>query len=56
MKEDIPAFCKNEECDNYNCFELYSLKEIQIEFTKNDDRRFVYCSVCGRKIYLDNMV
>lgn len=47
--EETPAFCKNENCDNFKCFELYDVEDI-----KNDgDKDYVICYECKQKTYID---
>lgn len=48
--EEVPAICKNDDCENKNCFELYDTDTV-----KSDDHGdFVLCCECNQKIYLDD--
>lgn len=49
LLEEEPAVCKNKECENYNCFEIYYSEEVQ----KDETGYYVICDYCKSKIYLD---
>lgn len=47
--EETPAVCKNPDCDDQGCFELYDVEEVK----EDEVGEYVICSECGQKIYLE---
>jgi len=50
LREDIPAICENENCENFKAFELYEVEEIKEEEGVGG---YVLCYICQQKIYVD---
>lgn len=48
LKEDVPGVCENEECTNYQCFELYDVDDVK----KEDGKDYIECYFCKQKIWL----
>lgn len=48
--EEIPAFCKNKDCENFKCFELYDVEDVK----KDDKGDYFICYECSYKIYLED--
>lgn len=44
--EEIPAVCKNKDCEWFNSFELVNVEEVKIV----NDKEYVICPQCGEEI------
>lgn len=48
--EEVPAVCKNKQCDNYKGFELVAIEDI----TRGEDGKdYVLCDYCKQPIFID---
>ena len=50
LYEEIPAVCKNPDCEDIGAFVLYDVDEIVIG---EDKKEYVICYECKCKIYID---
>lgn len=47
--EDTPGICSNENCTNFQAFELYPVEEVK---TDTNGKDYVICYECKEKVYL----